>query len=115
MEMMVYGESGIVIRGGDTCWRCGRKTPEVKLTVHHGIPQTMMPKRNIELPICEDCHEEINKQDISSTLQFVYKLAKNTEELIKVSQDLLSQTRKATSIIENLAVIKIKTRGAKNV
>jgi hypothetical protein len=113
METITISAYGISIVGIDTCWRCGRKSPEVRLTIHHGIPQTLKPMRNVEIPICMDCHDEINKQDIMSTLQFIYKLNKNTEELIRLNNDLLSQTRKAASIIENLAVIKIKTKGVK--
>ena len=111
METITYGDFGIVVRNAETCWRCGKKTPDVKLTIHHGIPQTMNPKMNMEIPICEDCHDEINKQDVTSVLQFVYKIGRNTEELISLNQQLLSQTRKASSIIENLGIIKIKTRG----
>lgn len=111
METITYGDFGIVVRNTDTCWRCGKKAPDVKLTIHHGIPQTLLPKKNVEIPICDECHDEINKQDINSVLQFVYKLGKNTEELGRLNQELLSQVRKASSIIENLAVIKIKTRG----
>jgi len=110
METITIGEYGISIMGIDTCWRCGRKSPDVRLTIHHGIPQTLKPKRNVEIPICMDCHDEINKQDIMSTLQFIYKLGKNTEELIAMNQSLLSQVRKASSIIENLAIIKITTK-----
>ena len=113
-EVIISGDFGIEVRNGETCWRCGKSAPEVKMTIHHGIPQTMKPLKNVEIPICEECHDEINKQDVMSVLQFVYKISKNTEELGKYNEQILAQVRKATSIIENLGVIKIKTRGKEN-
>ena len=44
------------------CWVCGEVFSGKKKakTSHHAIPQSMKPKRNIEIPVCNDCHKEIN-------------------------------------------------------
>lgn len=41
----------------DICWRCGKNT---SLTQHHSIPKTLKPIYNIEIPVCRECHMDIN-------------------------------------------------------
>ena len=31
------------------------------MTRHHSIPKALKPLWNIEIPVCEDCHKEINQ------------------------------------------------------
>ena len=100
MEQFTIGESGVFVRGLESCWCCGKKPPQVKLTIHHGIPQTMNPIKNVEIPICEGCHDLINTQDVNQTMQFVFKLDKTAEELNKSMVLLVNQTQKAVSIID---------------
>jgi len=32
-----------------------------KKTAHHCIPQFLKPKRNVVVPLCIECHKEVNK------------------------------------------------------
>lgn len=51
----------------DTCWCCNKKfNQEVKKdkqTEHHGIPKRYSPHFNVRIPICNECHDMINKED----------------------------------------------------
>lgn len=41
------------------CWRCGKWFE--RLTNHHAIPVALKPKKNKTVPVCQKCHNEINK------------------------------------------------------
>jgi hypothetical protein len=112
MEQFTIGDSGIYIRGAEHCWRCGKSFKIVPQTTHHGIPQTMQPMRNVEIPICKLCHDELNKQDVNITAQFVYKIQKTAEELNRSTKELLSQSYKAVSMIDKQ--IEFKREGEKH-
>lgn len=91
-----------VMINSDCCWICGAQSgADVKITNHHAIPRTFKPVCNVIIPICETCHEEINKQDIGSMFQFSYKIQKETE-------NLLGQVNKLNSYLENNFKIKVK-------
>jgi len=54
------------------CYRCGN--PFIgkgrRKTKHHAIPQFLKPQRNVEIPICENCHKEINQYTVQSIPKF---------------------------------------------
>jgi len=60
----------------DKCWLCGKKfNKEVRKdrrTYHHAFPQRYNSIINLKVPICQGCHDEINKEDA------IYKRAYNS-------------------------------------
>ena len=68
MKVRTSKEGNKVLTLTDTrCWRCKKmfvdEVYEDKKTLHHSIPQRFKPARNIKIPICQACHNEINKID----------------------------------------------------
>lgn len=53
------------------CWICGK---EERLTDHHTLPKHWKPRNNIVVPICEPCHERLNKEDLAGMRQFAFKV-----------------------------------------
>ena len=45
----------------DHCWICGNPK---QITQHHALPLHLKPKKNILIPICEECHNRININDV---------------------------------------------------
>ena len=45
---------------GNVCFKCG-KFFEEQLTSHHSIPRAINPKYNVFVPLCEECHVELNR------------------------------------------------------
>jgi len=60
----------------EKCWICDKKFNkeiyENRRTYHHAFPQRYKPKTNVKIPICQNCHNEINKEDA------IYKRAYHT-------------------------------------
>lgn len=55
------------------CYRCGNPFTNAKgkkRTSHHAIPAFLKPQRNVEIPICDDCHKDINKFTVQSLPKF---------------------------------------------
>lgn len=54
------------------CFRCGCtfSSGPRKKTKHHSIPSFLKPKRNVLIPICLECHEEMNKYTLQSVPNF---------------------------------------------
>ena len=54
------------------CYKCGKLFIEkgIKRTSHHAIPIFLKPQRNVEVPVCEDCHHDINKYTVQSLPKF---------------------------------------------
>ena len=42
------------------CFRCGSME---NLTRHHAIPKRMNPRKNMTVPLCRKCHNELNTID----------------------------------------------------
>ncbi len=89
----------------DECWRCGKAfEKKVVKTSHHAIPKNLKPKKNICVPICDDCHEEINKQDINSLRGLTYKLLKTSQgipEAVKILMEKLNNLSKKGVVLES--------------
>lgn len=68
-----YGEKEwtLVTIESSECWSCGKVG---HTTNHHGIPQHMKPKQNAIIPVCDECHKEINKCDFRGMLGFLFKI-----------------------------------------
>ena len=64
----VYHEKGanvsVITIESHHCWMCGEafnnQTPEQVKTMHHSLPQELMPVRNIKIPVCRGCHGKIH-------------------------------------------------------
>jgi hypothetical protein len=53
------------------CWFCGNVMGgENKKTKHHAIPEFLKPKRNVIVPVCLPCHQEINKYMVQGLPNF---------------------------------------------
>lgn len=70
------------------CYMCGlqfQNKGEYKKTMHHAIPQSHKPKRNILIPIHEKCHGKINKFTPQSVprLKAIDNFVKGMEQFLK--------------------------------
>ncbi len=83
----------IITIQGDTCWRCGNEFDgkNHKRTAHHGIPRTLKPKQNVSIPMCQDCHDEINKQDINTLEAYAYKILNTTQDIPRAVRELMKK------------------------
>lgn len=106
MEIKIT-ETGIKIID-DVCWICGKKQ---NLTNHHGIPQYLHPIKNIEIPICADCHSKHHSQDMSIILAYVFKTNKILIEGVKniaVLQDMVQKKKKESETLTFADLLKEK-------
>lgn len=59
--MKINNIKTIKVGGESFCFRCGESFgPDRKRTGHHALPLFMKPCFNVEVPICEECHKEMN-------------------------------------------------------
>jgi len=61
------------------CWLCGNTG--LKLTGHHALPQHLKPKHNVIIPICNNCHQKVNANDITGMYSYAYKLERLGSEV----------------------------------
>jgi len=96
-----------IIIQDDKCWCCGKEFEKGKVikTSHHGIPKNLKSKKNIALPVCKDCHDKINLQEINSLQAYTYKIMKTAQNLPKAVQDLIDRLN---NLVVNGEVIKMK-------
>lgn len=73
------------------CWVCGAR--DKKITSHHILPKHLKPIKNFICPVCEDCHEKINANDIPGLLNFAYKIQKMYRNLNKNTWRLIGAIR----------------------
>ena len=45
---------------GNICFRCG-EIFEKEITSHHSLPNMLKSKYNVFVPLCDECHTELNK------------------------------------------------------
>ena len=79
------------------CWVCGKKFNKKinkdKRTYHHAFSKRWNVVTNIQLPVCDECHRKINKEDevfkkAYSMLKGIFKI---TEKIIeKKKSDFVS-------------------------
>ena len=83
----------IITIQGSFCWRCGNEFDGKKYikTGHHGIPRTLKPKQNISIPMCEECHKEINKQDINTLEAYAHKIYKTAQNIPRSVRELVNK------------------------
>lgn len=83
----------IITIQGSSCWRCGNEFDgkKHKRTAHHGIPRTLKPKQNVSIPMCEECHGEINKQDINTLEAYAHKIYKTTQDIPRAVRELMEK------------------------
>lgn len=74
------------------CWRCGEA--KENMTGHHAIPRVLNPARNVLIPLCRDCHDDVHIKDTStvkSTVNIIQKqirkLDGRIESVLKVLED----------------------------
>ena len=80
----------------NVCWRCGRI--KHNMTGHHGISQHLKPVHNIEVPICKECHDIINANDLGNMYAYIFKLGRTAEQIrnsaFKLQSELLKYLEK---------------------
>lgn len=69
----------------DKCWMCGKKFDNggIVRTTHHCLPKNLNPVNNILVPICQNCHDRLNSQDVASLTSYGYKLKRDADDLKK--------------------------------
>ena len=66
----------------DTCWKCGEPfTKERPKTMHHILPVTILPVKNLKIPLHQDCHDIVTSNDMTALTSFAYALKKSADEL----------------------------------
>ncbi len=63
------------------CWICGKQ--KQNMTSHHGLPKHLMPKNNVQVPVCRDCHDKINADDVQGMYAYIHRLSKQSDEVSK--------------------------------
>ena len=56
---MKWKKFSVAIITKEICWLCGKT--DVDITRHHAIPKKYNPRINIQIPLCWDCHDLLNK------------------------------------------------------
>jgi hypothetical protein len=88
-------EKGIVVCD-DVCWCCGHKfdnEDKVK-TSHHTLPKHLNSVKNVQIPICQMCHDKLTSTDTSALISFSFLLQKNARELISRTDKLIGHLKK---------------------
>ena len=96
MKEKIRLRKGEILVDGTYCWRCKTEFSEFpeqnRITKHHAIPLFLHPKRNILIPLCKSCHDELNcqgfKKEISmraikNVLGYMKRFIIKQEERIK--------------------------------
>jgi len=86
------------------CWRCGKTFENGDRTAHHGIPRALKPLRNVVIPLCADCHEELNAIDFSTMLSYLCKVKYQTAEL---NNNLSNISKMLESIVDMQSKIDV--------
>jgi cytochrome c553 len=74
---------------------CGKAKPN--MTIHHGIPQHLKPEKNIMIPICRECHDKVNYDDVTGMYAYLFKIEKTFNEgkrSLGIMKDMLDQNTK---------------------
>ena len=58
------------------------------LTDHHALPKHLKPKKNITVPVCKNCHEKINSNDVAGLYVYAYKIEKLADDVKKSTSKL---------------------------
>ena len=85
------------------CWVCGEEKDNI--TSHHAIAKHLKPIRNIIIPVCKDCHKQINSHDINGMYIYLNKINKSIAQNVNLANIALSELRnikKATLPINTL-------------
>jgi len=81
------GKNEITLSRYEFCWRCGRDFNQDVLlerkTYHHAIPQVYSPKYNVKLPVCQECHYDINPLNDKAILAFIKRMKKTTTTFLE--------------------------------
>jgi hypothetical protein len=64
----------------NVCWRCKGNT---NLTGHHAIPQYLIPKMNVIVPLCRKCHDDLHREDRGALMAYTYKIMKSVKTLLQ--------------------------------
>ena len=59
---MEVKEIKVINLNNSYCYRCGKIFGQegIEKTKHHSIPRALNPRLNITIPLCRNCHNELN-------------------------------------------------------
>jgi len=82
----------VITAWGKRCWVCG----EIKsyVTSHHTLPKHLKPYRNFVCPVCKDCHDKINKSDMTGLVAFACKIQKSFEGIQDMVKNMVENLKK---------------------
>jgi len=89
MNLQVWNE-GIKVHG-NKCWICSKGG---KITSHHTLPKYLQPHKNVEVPLCKDCHDRLHGSDTNILTAFAYKIMKNTHSSFRKTCELIGLLKK---------------------
>jgi len=68
------------------CWRCARDfNKDVLLerkTYHHSIPRAFKPKFNVKIPVCQECHYDMNPINDKMIMAFLKRTKKSFDNFL---------------------------------
>lgn len=79
---------GVIRIDARHCFKCGcvMTTGKHRKTKHHSIPYFLKPLRNVEIPVCSNCHIEINRYLVQAIPNF-----KSLRNFIKGLEDIINK------------------------
>ena len=100
---MQIRDNGIKVNEG-VCWCCENTT---NITNHHCIPKCMNPVKNVEIPLCQKCHDVLHAQDMTLTQRFAYKIQKTLEDGVRKVSALTNLIKLKKDKQEAMTVVDI--------
>uniref|UniRef100_A0A6M3LRX3 Uncharacterized protein n=1 Tax=viral metagenome TaxID=1070528 RepID=A0A6M3LRX3_9ZZZZ len=99
MDKKDIANMGMIRIDSRHCWKCNEvmTTSGIhKRTSHHAIPKFLKPVRNVEMPVCDKCHKEINAFTVQSMpkLEAVDNLIKNLKLFITKYEKVIKRYEK---------------------
>lgn len=89
MNKLNMNEQGIIVED-NYCWCCGKEfNDNTSKTIHHCLPKHLLPKKNVQIPICHNCHDKVTSNDMGALTTFAYALKKSSEEMVSRTNQLI--------------------------
>ncbi len=79
----------------DVCWICGKHKGIVgPMTEHHALPKHLKPKKNVKLPACQGCHDDLNQEDHKGIMAFAFKIDRSFQELGQMVKNMTKNLKR---------------------
>ena len=76
------------------CFKCGNEFSQKReKTKHHAIPVFLKPVENSDVPVCKECHNEINQYTVQGfpSLNSLGNFIKNMKDIINKYEKVVSR------------------------